>query len=772
MKQLDKFFAWLDGRSVWQIVASYLVGSWITLQVTADLAGVAGLPSWIGKAVLVTLAAGLIGVLATAFVQRGARLRHGLPISVTRQHLLRILSWRNLATAGVAGFALIGLVATSSFAIRRLTPGDADRRSVDAAELSQLLKLIERGRTLEAYRLAVAIEPESATEALLREFWPRIVHYTGLGTRPSGATVEIQPYDEPTSDWIELGHTPIDVVRVPIGFLRWRVSLDGYQTLIFASSGIQFPDARLHDALPLRAADDGASDMVFIPGDSVALAFPGFVDDRVQLDDYLIDRHEVTNRQYQLFVDSGGYRDPQYWREPFVRDGRALDFAEAVTSFVDRTGRPAPATWTSGRYPSGAADLPVSGISWYEAAAYLRFAGKQLPTLYHWSHVAGTALAAHIVPLANFASDGPVAVGTRQALSPFGTFDMAGNVREWCANEGPGGRYIAGGSWEDASYLFREVDIRSPWNRAPGNGVRGMRPATSRPVPELALSAPQRRADAVDWKPVPPAVFDAYRSLFTYDRSALDPRIDASTAGDGWRREVVSFRTAYDDERMMTVLWIPTTARPPLQTVIVFPGSSALAQTPVLRNHFAGVEFLIRSGRAVVLPVYKGTHERFTGLLDDDPDTTSTYRDHVIMWSKDLRRSIDYLETRSDIDTQRIAYYGLSWGAGVGPLMAALEPRLRTVVLSAGGLWNRPSRPEVDQRNFAPRVTMSVLMLNGSRDAFFPFASAQAPLFALLGTEPAHKRHIVFEGADHSMPVLDAQGEILAWLDQQLGAVR
>jgi dienelactone hydrolase len=204
----------------------------------------------------------------------------------------------------------------------------------------------------------------------------------------------------------------------------------------------------------------------------------------------------------------------------------------------------------------------------------------------------------------------------------------------------------------------------------------------------------------------------------------------------------------------------------------VFPGSNSLSPTPVLRGHFASLEFLIRSGRAVMLPVYKGTHERHTGLVDDDPDTTTVYRDHVVMWSKDLRRSIDYLETRSDIDTQRIAYYGLSWGAGVGPIMAALEPRLRTVVLRAGGLWNRSTRPEVDQRTFAPRVTTSVLMLNGSQDAFFPYPSSQAPLFALLGTAAEKKRHVVFEGAEHSTPGLETQSEILAWLEQHLGPVR
>jgi eukaryotic-like serine/threonine-protein kinase len=56
--------------------------------------------------------------------------------------------------------------------------------------------------------------------------------------------------------------------------------------------------------------------------------------------------------------------------------------------FVDRTGRPGPSTWELSNYPEGRDDYPVSGISWYEAAAYARFRGKTLPTIYHWARAA------------------------------------------------------------------------------------------------------------------------------------------------------------------------------------------------------------------------------------------------------------------------------------------------------------------------------------------------------------------------------------------------
>src|SRR5205085_2239864 len=77
---------------------------------------------------------------------------------------------------------------------------------------------------------------------------------------------------------------------------------------------------------------------------------------------------------------------------------------------------------------------------------------------------------------------------------------------------------------------------------------------------------------------------------------------------------------------------------------------------------------------------------------------------------------------------------------------AAIEPRLRTGVLLSGGFetWTIP--PEVDPLNFASRVKQPVLMVNGRDDFDLPYASAQVPLFNMLGTPAADKRHAVLEG--------------------------
>ena len=83
-----------------------------------------------------------------------------------------------------------------------------------------------------------------------------------------------------------------------------------------------------------------------------SLAFLGWVGPYT-LPPFFIDRFEVTNREYQVFVDKGGYATRDYWKQPFVRDGHELSWGDAMDLFRDATGRPGPSTWEGGHYPRG-----------------------------------------------------------------------------------------------------------------------------------------------------------------------------------------------------------------------------------------------------------------------------------------------------------------------------------------------------------------------------------------------------------------------------------
>ena len=116
-----------------------------------------------------------------------------------------------------------------------------------------------------------------------------------------------------------------------------------------------------------------------------------------------------------------------------------------------------------GDYPEGQGDYPVTGISWYEAAAYAEFAGKSLPTVYHWSKAAGTGSTGFIAPMSNFEGRGLAPVGKFLGLGPFGAYDMAGNAKEWCWNPAGDNRYILGGAWNEPVYMFTDADAQPPF---------------------------------------------------------------------------------------------------------------------------------------------------------------------------------------------------------------------------------------------------------------------------------------------------------------------
>ena len=240
-----------------------------------------------------------------------------------------------------------------------------------------------------------------------------------------------------------------------------------------------------------------------------------------------------------------------------------------------------------------------------------------------------------------------------------------------------------------------------------------------------------------------------------------------------WVRETVSFSAAYDGERVPGYLFLPKNAEPPHQTLVFFPGAAAIRPTSSDRlDALAMIDAVVKTGRAVFHPVYKDTFERFTGL-GQNRGPTREYVERKTRWIQDVRRSVDYLVTRPEVDTEHLGYWGLSWGAEHGPIVLATEPRLRAGILMDGGALLVPVLPEADESRFAPFVTAPVLMINGTLDFIFPVETTQVPFFERLGTPPDRKTHLMFESGHVvvNRHFDDVMVEVRSWLDRTFGPV-
>jgi cephalosporin-C deacetylase-like acetyl esterase len=687
--------------------------------------------------------------------------------------------------AVLAVLILLGLVSLSGWLIQRSFKA---RWARDEA-LPQIARLIEQGRIAEAFALAVQAERYIPDDPMLAKFWPAISWVATIDTKPIGVSVFRRNHKALDPRWELVGRSPIDKHRLPLVDTQWRFELKGYApadraTVFMFREGhppdslsvtmdeeAKAPAGMVHQTDALTASFDLGS-LQDTPATLVGL--PGFEDaSAIPLGDYWIDRYEVTNKQFKNFVDSGGYGKPEFWKQTFCTDGRTLSWAEAVALFRDATGRPGPATWEQADYPRGQEDFPVSGVSWYEAAAYAEFAGKALPTIYHWVTAASPWSSGGISPAGNFGGQGPARVGSFRDMSWYGAYDMAGNVKEWCWNEaGSCKRYILGGAWDEPVYMFNNADARSPFERSANFGFRCAKYVSTGAAAKAGDPIAAFTRDFSREKPVSDELFSVYKSLYSYDKTPLRATVESVEDAADWKREKITFAAAYGNERVVAYLFLPKKSSPPFQTVLYFPGSAAIdlrssANAPAERLY----NFVIKSGRAVMFPVYKGTYERGDDLKSDYPNTTTSYRDHVIAWSKDLGRSIDNLETRSDIDRTKLAFEGSSWGAALGSLLPAIEDRIKLCVLIDPGFYLRKSLPEVDQLNFAPRVRVPVLMLNGRYDFFCPVETAQLPMYGLLGTPKEHKRRVVYE-TGHNIPRNELIKESLDWLDRYFGPVK
>ena len=640
-------------------------------------------------------------------------------------------------------------------------------RRAETVDVPQAAQLLENSRPLAALKKLREVEKYAPSSLALIRLKEEIVTLPStINTTPQGAEIYATDYADPSAadfaHWEHLGRSPVKTDQLPRdGFSRIRIIKDGYEPVEVTSSVLRRLNVQLH------TKEDTPPGMVWIPvEESTPLTVLGVQLPLVQkIPAIWMDRYEVTNRQFKEFVDKGGYQRPELWKERFVKDGKVLQFEEAMQDFRDATGKPGPSTW-DGSYPDGAADLPVGGVSWYEASAYAEFAHKKLPTVYHWYIAAGIGITSQIIPWSNFGLKGPVAGGTTLGLGPYGNYDMAGNVKEWTVNSSGDKRFILGGGWNEPSYMFQNGDARSPWDREETFGFRCALSVS--PIPEaLNGTVVKVERNRTGEPPVDDHTFDIYMKSLTYDKTDLKVQQGPVTDAPRWREEDVSFQAAYGKERVILHLFLPRDASPPYQAVFFSAGNNMrFAKTPE-EVWTRLTDWIVKSGRAVVLPAYAGTLDRGPTYPPVPPGKDRELQIESIL---DVSRSIDYLETRKDIDTSRLAFAGVSFGSGLGLRVVTAEPRFKAAVLLSLGYSPATALPDVDSWNYAPRVKVPVLMLSGEDDSMAPMKSSQIPMFNALGTSKKEYHHYPGGHVDY-INREEVIKEALKWLNNNLGDV-
>ena len=200
-------------------------------------------------------------------------------------------------------------------------------------------------------------------------------------------------------------------------------------------------------------------EVAWIPAGEFRMGSDAEVDEHpthtVHVDDFYIDKYEVTNFQYKKFVDA----NPQWQKNSIQRvfhNGKYLNL------------------WQDNTYPPGKEDHPVVYVSWYAAMAYAQWAEKRLPTEAEWEKAARGKLVGAKYPwgdkidstMANYGGE----VGDTKPVgsyppNDYGLYDMAGNVMEWCLDAYDEGFYsrspprnpIAGGTLVNIVANFQTV---------------------------------------------------------------------------------------------------------------------------------------------------------------------------------------------------------------------------------------------------------------------------------------------------------------------------
>lgn len=303
----------------------------------------------------------------------------------------------------------------------------------------------------------------------------------------------------------------------------------------------------------------------------------------------------------------------------------------------------------------------------------------------------------------------------------------------------------------------------------------------------LVVCLPSLAADVR--QPVSESLFKAFKTFYDYDaKQPLNPEIVKSETVDGGTKSELLRFSSTNGERVPARLLIPPgTKKHPVVLCLHGYGMNKEMIAPIgplLGNFGLDWAFLALDAQ------YHGERAK-PGQELFSPDLEKT-RKAIVQTVVDYRRALDYIATRPELDSERVAAVGLSLGGILDVLLTAVEPRLKTSVMVVAGAdwvtllqqsqmerllafrnqtpppdWKRLTRliDPVDPLNYAPHLgERPVLLLNATEDEIIPKACAQR-LHDTAVAKPLVKEWL--EGG-HMLPQETALQRVMEWLTKYL----
>ena len=623
--------------------------------------------------------------------------------------------------------------------------------------IPELVTLFDNGNINEVFLKTKSLLKDYPDNKILKNYYEKSRKSFSLKTNYDGIDVSIKYGGDSIYNY--LGKTPLDSFSAPNSWnthvLKFKYNDSTYTE--------RWDWLKKHDYFFPSKSIKVPKNHKFFLGTNISLMwFLGVEFKDTQLLPFSISKNEVSNSEYQKFIDDGGYDNPKYWDFPFQIGNKIYDFNSTIKQFTDRYGKSGPANWSYGKYPRGLGNHPVTGISWFEARAFANYSNMSLPNVYQWLYSSGVSsfvVNTDVVNNSNFSSS-----QTRETSNINGSFNqmnnIAGNVKEWGSN--PNGLNnekfsLLGGSYLEYSYTFNNYYSVSPLDRSIGNGMRLSKTLSDKSSDLDDKVIPEYKRDVTKIDDVSDEVFDVYKSQFEYEDIPLNSNTtNLENFVDGYNAQKFEMKTTYEsEEKLFGYIVYSNKIKDKYDPIIVYPSAGSIVSDNdswMPKNLLNEFKYLIDEGYAIVHPIYHNTYSRNKTYNTFTPDESESYKNTIIKIGQDYKRSLDYIESRTDFNFNNLSYYGYSWGSTTSNYLLAIDNRIKSAFICAGGLMMQKSKKEIEAHYYVRRIKTPVFHISGKLDGIFGPEDAFIPWKKLIGTAPKDLRTIEYDEYGHGIP--------------------